>query len=280
MKGVQVSTGKQRQAKAMATVGAVLAIVVAVGVVAAGCSTSTVHQTPGAHEDAIPPQPPAPISEEQHQASEDVAADPTYSVDILIDAESLEAIHDRGQQVAISRSMTSNSSSESQVVWQAFDPQETNQIEWVGTDLHLYSTESEFTPGSSVTPTVMTHAQPGDSYIYSDGAFTTDGTAPSAAVIEVTNSQSQGVNAVGLAASIGVNGVESAMPFGIAPFASNTTQALTPGNQIQIFLTTDQTESGTVMGPTQNPTLTIDAATSPHTTIKYDAATGQFVLAS
>lgn len=187
---------------------------------------------------------------------------------IQIDSAGLSDIYDAGQTVTLARQVNqvvdavapprvSPDASQLIVAWLAFEPLETNTIDW-SEQYYCFATTTSLTMGEVLEMNSQSAApmQLGSVYTFDQGQFAV---YPSSGSDYVIYNAMAGEYGFGLAQQATVNDAQVFAPICVEPVLTDEAAYFTPTEQISIFLSS-ASNNGTLIPPPINAlTLTVDA---------------------
>jgi len=165
-----------------------------------------------------------------------------------------------------------------QLVWVSFSPFEHNEVRWEST-YGVYASSSTVQGGAQIFRTsVVNPATSGIVYPFEDGTFsspTSGGLSNAYSISNKTNSKFT----FGLAQSVTVNGDKfHANALNAVTVLTDQDASFKPIEKIHVFLHANFND-GMVISDITSPALLIDFTNEPSNCIRYDAQSGQFVIA-
>ncbi|WP_437962986.1 hypothetical protein WME76_48150 (plasmid) [Sorangium sp. So ce119] len=207
-----------------------------------------------------------------------------YQVIIGIDSAGLHTIYRAGQAVTVIKCvggqvMTPKSAATSlPVAWLAFQPLQSNQVMWTET-YYAYATTTALQAGAVIVMNSKTGspAQPGWTYTFAQGQFTSASASGSDSTFNVVNGQSNDFS-FGLAQQATVNNIATVAPVDAMPVLLGEEAYFSPSTTVLLFLSSC-TQSGTVLVGSPSSALAIRLSSqSPTATVGFNDATNQFYL--
>jgi hypothetical protein len=200
-----------------------------------------------------------------------------YQLNIQIATQDVQTINAAGQKVAIVKSV--GNSSGTPVIWVGFAPFENNQVSWQN-QYGVYASSTQVQNGATIFKTsAVNPASANVYYPFVNGTFnppTTPGGGNN--TYGITNSYSQPFT-FGMAQSVTANGnAFEASPLNAVPVLSNQNALFTPIERVKVFLFANF-DNGVIISNITSNALEVDLTQIANRTIKYDQASGTFLMA-
>lgn len=198
----------------------------------------------------------------------------TYSLNLTIDAASLQQILASGLQIVLAKQLGGGAPN---VVWQAFQPLLQSSVSWNGSSQGLYASQTPIQPGAQIVMTTSLPAvEAGQAYTYANGSFLVTG--PGAPGVVTVQNTSFGSVTVGLTQNAVINGQGGSLnPQNAAQSNFQMNVYLTPGDTVQVWIGSEP--AGTVLaGAPGNATTVKFGGGTTSASLTYDAASGRFIV--
>lgn len=200
----------------------------------------------------------------------------SYELIVQIDSADVKEINAAKQVVTIVKEV--GGSSGEPVAWVAFSPFENNDVSWEE-QYGVYASTSQVENGATITKTSAVNPATSEvSYPFQNGTFGSPIPGGPANSYGIANQYSQQFT-FGMAQSVTANGSKfDASPLNAVPVLSNEDATFTPIEKIKVFLHA-HFNNGVIITNITSKALEVDLTNSPKVTIKYDKASGKFVMA-
>lgn len=199
----------------------------------------------------------------------------TFNLEIQFDSAGLTTLQEAGQQVAIVKNVSPNTSN--QVIWVSFAPELDNTVTWTET-YYVYGSNTQIQAGATIHTLSTFQGTDGDTYPFSGGQFHpgTNDLGQNQYGVKNADSNFQLLTA-GLAQAAGgtggTGGNLSPLNATVVPF--NDQGIYQPIEKVAVFAFASA-NNGLVISSVSSNALTVDLTTEPSQTIHYNSSNNTF----
>lgn len=212
-------------------------------------------------------------------ATDDAATSTEVDLTLEFDEQGLEELLSSGYQVMVAREIETQGGQMSQLVWLSVDPMEMNQITFDTGEISAFVSETQLETGAVVEELEDVDIIPGGTVIW-NGQQLEVRSGSGDAVTMMSSTESFTLTTFGLAGPATVNGSRTSAPYVAASVPTNEMVEFTDTGRIVVWVSSDPAQPGTVAGPIPPNATTIDTASQPNATLRFDDQTQTFELAN
>lgn len=212
-------------------------------------------------------------------ATNDVVSSSGVSLTLEFDQASLEELLSNGYQVMVARAVQVDGGQEGRLMWLSFSPMEDNQVTYEPADISVFASISELVDGAQIEQLESVDVDAGSMAIWNNSQFEVQPLSADA-VIVMSESESGEASVFGLAGPARVNGELTSAPYIAASLFQNEQAEFTDTGRLIIWVANSPVQPGTVINSPPANATTVDVASQPTATYRFDSQTQSFVPAS